>query len=117
MADVPREIVTKALDTVRMASTTGKIRKGVNEATKSVERGIAKFVFIAEDVDPKEIVMHLPVICEEKQIPFIFVPSKEDLGKSAGIPVATSAISVIDAGEGSAALKSLSNAVAELKKE
>lgn len=112
-----KEVVTRALDTVRMASTTGKIRKGVNEATKSVERGIAKFVFIAEDVEPKEIVMHLPVICGEKQIPFMFVPSKDDLGKAAGIPVPTSAISIVDAGEGASALKNLAGSVAAEMKE
>lgn len=102
-----KELVTKVLETINAAASTGKIRKGVNEATKSVERGIAKLVVIAEDVDPKEIVMHLPAICDEKQIPYFSVPSKDNLGKAAGIPVATTAISIIDAGEAANALKSL----------
>ena len=59
--------------------STGKIRRGTNETTKAIERGIAKLVIIAEDVTPPEVVAHLPLLCEEKKIPFIFVPTKEDV--------------------------------------
>ncbi len=84
---------------VEKAKKTGKIEKGTNEVTKSVELGTAKLVVYAADVNPKEIVMHLPVICKEKGIPCVEVDSKQKLGVAAGIPVATSAVAVIDAGE------------------
>jgi len=89
----------EVLDIIEAARETGKIRRGVNEVTKSIERGEAKLVVWAEDVDPPEIVMHLPVLCDEKKIKYAKVPTKVELGRAAGIDVGTSAIAVVDAGE------------------
>lgn len=86
-------------EVVEKARKTGKIEKGINEVTKSVERGTAKFVVIAKDVSPKEIVQHIPILCKEKKIPCEEADSKEKLGISAGIKVACSAISILEAGE------------------
>jgi large subunit ribosomal protein L7Ae len=95
------------LEIIEIARDTGKIRKGVNEATKAVERGIAKLVIVAEDVDPAEIVMHLPPLCDEKKIPFVKVPSRSELGRAAGIDVSSAAIAVVDAGDAKNKLKEL----------
>lgn len=95
----PMKDVNKVLEIVETARATGKIRKGVNEVTKSIERGEAKLVVAAEDVSPPEILMHLPVLCDEKKIPFTKVPSKLELGRAAGLDVPTSAVAVADAGE------------------
>lgn len=84
---------------VERAKKTGKIEKGTNEVTKAVELGTAKLVVYAADVQPKEIVAHLAVICKEKGIPCHEVDSKQKLGIAAGIPVATSSVAIIDAGE------------------
>jgi large subunit ribosomal protein L7Ae len=81
------------------AKKTGKIEKGTNEVTKAVELGTAKLVLYAKDVEPKEIVQHLPLLCKEKNIPCVEVDSKQKLGISVGIPVSTASIAVIDAGE------------------
>lgn len=99
MANEARRRAEDLLEIVEIARDTGKIRKGINEATKAVERGIAKLVVVAEDVDPKEITMHLPPLCEEKKIPFRTVPSKNELGRAAGLDVSSAAIAVVDAGE------------------
>ena len=58
--EVPEELKEKVLQAVEIARNSGKIKKGTNETTKAIERGIAKLVVIAEDVEPEEIVMHLP---------------------------------------------------------
>jgi large subunit ribosomal protein L7Ae len=81
---------------VEKARKSGKIDKGINEVTKAVERGTAKQVFIAADVSPKEIVMHLPVLCKEKKIPCEEVDSKQKLGIAVGISVPCSAVAVIE---------------------
>ncbi|MEM1805071.1 MAG: 50S ribosomal protein L7Ae, partial [Nanopusillaceae archaeon] len=83
-----------------IARSTGKIKKGTNEVTKAIERGQAKLVIIAMNVDPEEIVMHLPLLCEEKKVPYIYVKNKEDLGRAAGIQVSAASACIIDAGEG-----------------
>lgn len=84
---------------IERAHKTGKIEKGTNEVTKAVELGTAKLVVYAADVDPKEIVQHLPILCKEKNILCQEVDSKQKLGLAAGIPVSTASIAVIDAGE------------------
>ncbi|MCD6547582.1 MAG: 50S ribosomal protein L7ae [Nanoarchaeota archaeon] len=111
--EVPKELAEKALEIVEIARNSGKIKKGMNETTKAVERGQAKLVVIANDINPPEIVMHLPPLCEEKNIPYLVASSKKDLGTSAGLEVATSAVAIIDAGE---AKKQLMELIEELKK-
>ncbi|MFH0848751.1 MAG: 50S ribosomal protein L7Ae [archaeon] len=114
--DVPKEDSDKALQLVQVARDTGKLRKGTNESTKAVERGIAKLVVIAEDVEPPQIVAHLPIICEERKIPYLFVPSKLELGKSCGIDVGSAAVSVVEPGESGTALAELVKAAEDLRK-
>ena len=97
--EVPNDVVNKVYESITVAKSTGKIRIGVNETTKAIERGLAKLVAIATDVQPEEVVMHLPVLCDEKKVPYSFVPSKEELGRSAGIHVPTSSIAIIEEGD------------------
>ena len=86
-------------ETVEKARKTGKIDKGVNEVTKAIERKTAVLVVVAKDVEPKEIVAHIPILCKEKGIKFEEADSKEKLVIAAGINVACSAIAVVGAGE------------------
>jgi len=113
---VSKDLSDKVLQLIEMARNTGKIRKGTNESTKAIEKGIAQLVVIAEDVEPKEIVMHLPALCEEKKIPYIYVPSKLELGKAAGIDVSSASISVVEPGEGKDLLKDILKKIDELSK-
>lgn len=92
---------------VEKARKTGKIDKGANEATKAAERATAKLVVYAADVEPKQIVAHLPIICKEKNIICIEADSKKKLGLAAGIGVGCTAIAVIDAGDAAKELASL----------
>jgi len=84
---------------IEKARRTGKIEKGTNEVTKAIERGTAKFVAYAVDVEPKEIVQHIPVLCKEKGVLCQEVDNKQKLGIAAGLPVAASSVVIIEAGE------------------
>ena len=77
----------------------GKIKTGSNEVTKAIERGNAKLVIIANNINPKEVIMHIEPLCREKDIPCVFVESKEDLGAAAGLPVGSSAVAIIKEGD------------------
>ncbi len=92
---------------IEKARKTGKIEKGTNEVTKAIERGTAKLVAYAKDIEPKEIVQHIPILCKEKKIPCQEVDSKEKLGIVAGLPVAASSVAVIESGEVSSEIASL----------
>jgi len=105
--EVPKEIVDKAYEAVELARKSGKIKKGSNEVTKVAERGVAKLVVVAKDVNPQEVIMHLPPLCEEKEIPCIVVPSREDLGAASGLNVPTSAVAIVKEGEAVDIIKSL----------
>lgn len=96
----PSDVQAKALEAIALAQAVGGVRKGTNECTKAIERSEAKLVVIAEDVDPEEIVMHLPMLCEEKKIPFAYVSERKALGKAAGLGVGTAAVAITKPGSG-----------------
>ncbi len=114
--EVPKDLADKTYEAVEIAKSTGKLRKGVNETTKCIERGLAKLVIMATDVTPEEILMHLPVLCEEKKVPYIYVPSKLELGKASGIEVPTSSIAIEEAGDAKKIIEDIKKKVDSLKK-
>ncbi len=112
----PKDVSEKVIEAVTLAKATGKVVRGVNETTKAIERGISKLVVMAEDVTPPEILMHIPVICEEKKAAYAYVPSKEDLGKASGIVVPTSSIAIVEEGEAKKMISDIAGKLDELKK-
>ncbi len=105
--ETPKDVQAKALEAITVAADTGKIRKGANETTKGIESGNATLVVIAEDVDPEEVVMHLPMICGEKNVPFCYVPTKKELGAAAGLSVQCAAIAIEKPGNAAEIVKSI----------
>ncbi len=96
---VPQDLVSPIYEALRVAHQSGKVKKGTNEVTKAIERGISKLVVVAEDVEPPEVVAHLPILCEEHGAAYAFVPSKQELGKALGIDVTSAAAAILDAGD------------------
>lgn len=113
--ETPGDLINPILEAVRVASQSGKVRKGTNEATKAIERGISKLVVIAEDVEPPEVVAHLPIICEEQNAAYAFVPSKQELGKALGIDVTSAAAAIIDAGDANHIVEEVVSSIKKLK--
>jgi large subunit ribosomal protein L7Ae len=113
--ETPAELADKALQLVQIAHETGKIRVGTNEVTKSSERSEAKLVVMAEDVDPAEILVHIPMLCEEKRIPYVYVPKKQRLGASAGLSKSSASVAIVEAGEAKAILEEIAHAFPTLK--
>lgn len=114
--EIPKEVSDRVYELVELARDSGKIRKGTNEVTKLVERGEAMFVVMAEDVTPPEILMHMPALCDERKIPFAFVPSRAELGNACGLEKPTASIAIIDAGKGKPLLEDLAKKIADLRK-
>ncbi len=113
----PKELQDLAYDLVEKARDNGKVSKGANEATKQVERGQAKLVVMAEDVSPEEVLAHMPVLCEEKNIPYTYVPSKEELGSSAGLKVGTTAVAIVNPGKDKSGIDNIVKKINEVKKQ
>eukprot|EP00002_Diphylleia_rotans_P021547 TRINITY_DN418_c0_g1_i1.p1 TRINITY_DN418_c0_g1~~TRINITY_DN418_c0_g1_i1.p1 ORF type:complete len:129 (-),score=29.35 TRINITY_DN418_c0_g1_i1:513-899(-) len=81
----PAQMTQKILDLVQQAVNYKQIKKGANETTKALNRGIAEFIVMAADTEPLEILLHLPLLCEDKNVPYVFVPSRQALGRACGV--------------------------------
>ena len=114
--EVPKEIADAAYEALQIAAKTGSIRKGTNEATKAIERGQAKLVIIAQDVEPPEVVAHLPMLCDERKIPYVFVPTKEKIGSAIGIDVAAAAACIVKEGDATGLVKEIVTRLEQLKR-
>ena len=112
--EMPQEVKDKVVDVLENVKLSGTIKRGTNEVTKAIERGDAKLIVIAEDVQPPEVVAHLPLLCEEKGIPYGYVSSKNDIGKVFGIKSAAS-VAVLDAGKAEDMLKSIVEEINKIK--
>jgi large subunit ribosomal protein L7Ae len=107
MAD--KDLTEKALQAIESSKATGKVKKGTNEVTKAIERGTAKLVVIAKDVSPPEILMHLPLLAKEKNIPLVEVDKKEELGAAVGLSVATAAVAIMQEGDAKTLIKEIAD--------
>ena len=113
--EIPEEIQNKALEALEISRDTGKVKKGSNEATKAVERNIAQLVLIGADVEPEEIVMHLPPLCEEKQIPFVYITKQNDIGSASGLEVGSAAAAIVKSGKAKDLVDEIAKQIAALR--
>jgi len=89
-------LTTTILDLMQQAANYKQLRKGANEATKTLNRGISELIVLAADAEPLEILLHLPLLCEDKNVPYVFVRSKQALGRACGVsrPVISCSVTV-----------------------
>ncbi len=113
--ETPKELVEAVYEALRQARSTGKVKKGTNETTKAVERGAAKLVIISEDVDPPEVVAHLPLLCEERKVPYLYVPSKKELGEALGIDVAAASACIVEPGDAQPLVEQIVSGLSKVK--
>jgi large subunit ribosomal protein L7Ae len=113
--EVSKELADAAYEALQIAARTGSVRKGTNETTKAIERAQAKLVVVAEDVQPPEVVAHLPLLCEERKIPYVFVPSKEKIGTAIGIDVPAGAASIVKEGDATGLVKEIVERIEKAK--
>lgn len=113
--ETPASLVSPILEAVKASSQTGKVKKGTNEVTKAIERRQCKLVIVAEDVEPPEVVAHLPILCDEQDVAYVFVPSKQDLGKALGIDIVAAAAAILEPGESKQIVDQVISSVAKIK--
>ncbi|XP_070505085.1 NHP2-like protein 1 homolog [Chironomus tepperi] len=78
-------LTTKIMTLIQQAVNYKQLRRGANEATKTLNRGLSEFIVMAADAEPLEIILHLPLLCEDKNVPYVFVRSKQALGRACGV--------------------------------
>ncbi len=107
-----KSIQKEIFNAITKASQMKKIKKGANESTKTLNRGISDLIVIAADVKPLEIVLHLPLLCEDKNVPYVFVESQKLLGRACGVSRPVIAASIL-----SNTSDELKNTITKLKQE
>uniref|UniRef100_A0A182QKW2 Ribonuclease H2 subunit B n=1 Tax=Anopheles farauti TaxID=69004 RepID=A0A182QKW2_9DIPT len=78
-------LTSKIMTLIQQAVNYKQLRRGANEATKTLNRGLSEFIVMAADAEPIEIILHLPLLCEDKNVPYVFVRSKQALGRACGV--------------------------------
>lgn len=114
--EIPAEVADAACEALQIASKTGRVRRGTNETTKAIERGIAKLVIIAEDVEPPEVVAHLPILCDERKTLYVFVPTKKKIGEAVGIDVPAASVSIVEEGDAANLIKEISKRIDAIRR-
>ena len=95
------DLASKILKVVQQAANYKQLRKGANEATKILNRGIREFIVMTADTEPLEILLQLPLLCEDKNVPYVFILSKTGLGRACGFSCPAIASSVLQSEESS----------------
>ncbi len=113
--ETPQDLISPIYEAIRVAAESGKVKKGTNEATKAIERGTSKLIIIAEDVEPPEVVAHLPILCEEQGAAYAFVPSKQELGKALGIDITSAAAAILDSGDAQHIVDQVVSSISKIK--
>ena len=88
------------LDLLNQAKNFKLLKKGANETTKALNRGVADLIVLAGDCEPLEIILHLPLLCEDKNVPYVYVGKQADLGRACGVSRNIIAVAVLHQHEG-----------------
>ncbi|KAF9382301.1 snoRNA-binding protein [Podila verticillata] len=93
------KLTKKLLKTVKKAAKAKHVKRGVKEVVKGLRKGEKGLVLIAGDISPIDVISHVPVLCEENDVPYVFLPSKEDLGTAGSTKRPTSCVMVVLGGK------------------
>jgi len=104
------------LELVNQATQYKQLKKGANEATKTLNRGIAELIILTADTEPIEILLHLPLLCEEKNVPYVFIESKAALGRACNVsrPVIAASVTTSEHRELQSQLETIKNEIDKL---
>lgn len=89
------QLTQKILALVQQAHSYQQLRKGANEATKTLNRNQSSLIVLAADAQPLEILLHLPLLCEDKNVPYAFIKSRQALGRACGVSRPVIAASIL----------------------
>jgi H/ACA ribonucleoprotein complex subunit 2 len=90
-----KKLTKKTLKVVKKAASSKQLKRGVKEVVKAIRKGQKGLVVIAGDISPIDVITHVPILCEDAGIPYIYVPSKEDLGAAGSTKRPTSCLLVM----------------------
>ena len=87
-----KKLTKRVYKVAKKASKAKSIRRGVKEVVKSLRKGEKGLVVLAGDISPIDVITHIPVYCEDRSIPYVYIPSRQDLGSAIQTKRPTSAV-------------------------
>ncbi|KAK8801179.1 hypothetical protein WA158_007010 [Blastocystis sp. Blastoise] len=90
-----KKLTKKVFKIVKKAAKSKCLRRGVKEVIKSIRKGEKGLVILAGNIYPVDVISHIPVLCEDNSIPYVFIPTKEELGESATTKRPTSVVHIV----------------------
>ncbi|KPI40467.1 13 kDa ribonucleoprotein-associated protein [Cyphellophora attinorum] len=110
------QLSPKILDLLQQAANYRQLKKGANEATKTLNRGTSEVIVLAADTSPLAILLHLPLLAEDKNVPYVYVPSKVALGRACGVsrPIIAASITTNESSDLMPQIRELKNRVERL---
>lgn len=92
-----KKLSKKLAKLIPKANKVRLIRKGVREVQKSLRKGLKGILLLAADTSPVDIIVHLPLVCEDAAMPYCFLPSKKELGRACGSKRSMCALMILPA--------------------
>ncbi|KAF8419023.1 50S ribosomal protein L30e-like protein [Tirmania nivea] len=96
------KVTKKALKTIKKGAKSKCLKRGVKEVVKSIRKSPSSstsaphgIVVLAADISPMDVISHIPVLCEDHNIPYVFVHSRAELGLAGGTKRPTSVVMVV----------------------
>merc|ERR1711865_654209 len=74
------KLTKKLFKCIKKATKAKQVLRGVKEVVKAVRKGTKGVCVIAGNISPMDVISHLPILCEDNDVPYIYIRSKEDLG-------------------------------------
>lgn len=98
--------IVYCLLTTSLAAVNKCLKRGVKEVVKALRKSSiptanatisipSGIVILAADISPMDVISHIPVLCEDHGIPYVFVTSRAELGNSAATKRPTSVVMVV----------------------
>jgi len=110
------KLTVKILDLVQQGLFYKQLKKGANEVIKCLNRGVSEIVILAADTNPLEIILNIPTLCEEKNVPYCYVSTQSALGRACGIkrPVIACTITTHEGSQLNSQILEMKDAVEQL---
>ncbi|CAG8434506.1 672_t:CDS:2 [Scutellospora calospora] len=89
------EFTLELMQIVRKASRRRHCRRGVKEVVKALQKGHEGLVVMAGDISPIDIITHIPILCEDFSVPYVYIPSRADLGFACATKRPTSVVMIV----------------------
>lgn len=98
-----KKLTKKLYKVVKKCQKAKRLKRGVREVVKALRKDEKGLVILAGDVSPIDVISHIPVFCEDKGVPYCYVPTRKDLGAAAFTKRPTSVV-LVQSGEDYATL-------------